>query len=83
MTNFPIFPHVRQGKWYLQKSTEEWTFEVSKQRWFKNTNDSLLFQTDDTNGSINGAFHPNFRKHAFITDFLSEKKRKVEVKYKS
>ncbi|WP_141654970.1 hypothetical protein [Acinetobacter venetianus] len=75
MTNFPIFPHVRQGEWYPQKPTEEWAFDVSKQRWFRNTNDSLLFQTDDTSGSINGAFHPDFRMHAFIADVLAEKIR--------
>lgn len=65
----------RQGEWYPQKPTEEWAFDVSKQRWFRNTNDSLLFQTDDTSGSINGAFHPDFRMHAFIADVLAEEIR--------
>lgn len=70
--NIPIFPHIRMGKWYPEKPNEEWAFDTSKQRWYRNTNDALLFQTDDTDGGINGAFHPDFRMHALIADHLVE-----------
>lgn len=66
----PNFPHIREGKWYPVSPDQIWAYDTSRMRWFRNTNDSILFQTDGTGGDINGAFHPDFRAHALIADEL-------------
>jgi len=68
----PIYPHVRAGEWYPENPGNLWAYDVGRQRWFRNTNDSVLFQTDDTKSGINGAFHPDFRVHALVADYLYE-----------
>ena len=69
----PLFPHILNGAWYPQDPSESWAYDVNVPRWFRNTNDSILFQTDSTNSDINGAFHIDFRAHAHIADKLSER----------
>ncbi|MBB1274815.1 hypothetical protein [Psychromonas sp. SR45-3] len=71
--NIPIYPHVRHGVWYPSDPSIAWAYDVDKSRWFRNTNDSILFQTDQTDSGMNGAFHPDFRTHALIADHLSTK----------
>ncbi len=68
----PIYPHIRDGVWYPERPDHTWAYDVDRPRWFRNTNDSVLFQTDDTDSNMNGAFHPDFRSHAFIADYLFE-----------
>jgi hypothetical protein len=77
----PMYPHIRKGKWYPRNPEMEWAYDTSRRRWFRNTNDSILFQYDDAteesiNGSIKGAFHPDFRAHALMADevFLAVRK---------
>lgn len=64
------YPHVRNGGWYPERPDQIWAYDTTRQRWFRNTNDSVLFQTDGSAGYMNGAFHPDFRAHALIADEL-------------
>lgn len=66
----PLYPHVVGGKWYPIAPWDDWAYDISKVRWFRNTNDSVLYQNDDTASIMNGAFHPDFRVHATIADYL-------------
>lgn len=66
----PIYPHIREGKWYPESPANLTAYDTSRERWFRNTNDSILFQTDSTKGDMNGSFHPDFRGHATIADHL-------------
>ena len=71
--NIPLFPHVHNSKWYPESPDQIWAYDVSRLRWFRNTNDSILFQSDYTDSDMNGAFHPDFRAHALIADHLFKK----------
>ena len=68
--NIPIFPHIRNGTWYPQLPIAYKAYDYTRTRWFRNTNDSIMFQTDDTGGRINGTFHPDVRSHAVIAESL-------------
>ncbi|MDX9844948.1 MAG: hypothetical protein RBT42_14470 [Aquabacterium sp.] len=69
----PIYPHIRNGVWYPENPSTILAYDLNRQRWFRNTNDSVLFQAQKTGRSINGAFHPDFRAHALIADHLYAK----------
>ncbi|WP_333984898.1 hypothetical protein [Ectopseudomonas khazarica] len=66
----PLYPHVINGKWYPREPSTDWAYDTSRTRWFRNTNDSVLYQNDNTGSVMNGAFHPDFRVHALIADYL-------------
>ena len=66
----PLYPHVRNGEWYPMNPSLERAYDVSRARWFRNTNDSVLFQNDNTDSVMNGAFHPDFRVHALMADHI-------------
>lgn len=66
----PMYPHIRNGCWHPKRPDLEWAYDTSRQRWFRNTNDSILFQFDGTKSSIKGAFHPDFRAHALMADYV-------------
>jgi hypothetical protein len=68
----PLYPHVVNGKWYPLAPWDDWAYDSSKTRWFRNTNDSVLYQNDDTTSIMNGAFHPDFRVHATMADSIYE-----------
>ncbi|KPG91895.1 hypothetical protein AEQ67_28340 [Pseudomonas sp. RIT-PI-q] len=68
----PLYPHIVGGKWYPIAPWDDWAYDSSKVRWFRNTNDSVLYQNDDTPSIMNGAFHPDFRVHAAIADYIYE-----------
>lgn len=70
--NIPIYPHVRHGVWYPTDPSKIWAYDINRSRWYRNTNDSVLFQTDHTKSDMNGAFHPDFRTHALIADHLAD-----------
>lgn len=72
----PMYPHITKEGWYPKSPHLEWAYDTSRQRWFRNTNDSILFQYEGDEGykknpmkgSIKGAFHPDFRAHALMAD---------------
>ncbi|EMH74111.1 hypothetical protein EHI8A_184120 [Entamoeba histolytica HM-1:IMSS-B] len=64
----PLYPHLRNGKWYPSPPWEEWAYESKARRWFRNTNDSVMFQSDRAVADITGSFHPDYRVHALIAD---------------
>lgn len=66
----PMYPHIRNGEWYPENPSLEWAYDVSRVRWFRNTNDSVLYQNDNTDSVMNGAFHPDFRAHALMADHI-------------
>lgn len=65
-----LYPHFRTDRWHPRSPDLEWAYDTERKRWFRNTNDSILFQFDDTNGSIKGSFHPDFRAHAVMADHV-------------
>ncbi|MEW8439620.1 MAG: hypothetical protein AB2689_15845 [Candidatus Thiodiazotropha taylori] len=69
----PNYPHIINGTWYPEDPSNIWAYDINRLRWFRNTNDSILFQTDHTKSDINGAYHPDFRAHATIADHLAKK----------
>jgi hypothetical protein len=72
----PLYPHISKGAWHPKSPNLEWAYDTSRERWFRNTNDSILFQFDDKEGpikgSIKGSFHPDFRAHAEMADAVFE-----------
>lgn len=71
--SIPIYPHIRRdvsGGWYPKSPDKILAYDNERESWFRNTNDAILFQTDKTDGDINGAFHPDFRGHATYADAL-------------
>jgi hypothetical protein len=69
----PIYPHIRHGIWYPADPSTIWAYDVNRPYWYRNTNDSVLFQADHTDSDMNGAFHPDFRTHALIADHLADR----------
>lgn len=69
--NIPIYPHIRRGSWYPEDPADQWAYDVNRARWYRTTNDSWLFQGDNTDGDMNGAFHPDFRTHSTIADHVA------------
>jgi len=69
---YNAYPHPNRGVWHPKDPSSEWAYDSSRVRWIRNTNDTLLFQSDGTPGKLNGAFHPDARAHAVIADELFE-----------
>ena len=76
----PLYWHVsKNGEWYPKHPADEWAYDGTRERWYRNTNDTLLFQANGRyrklapGVSFNGAFHPDFRYHAHLADHLAKK----------
>lgn len=75
----PLYPHIRKGTWYPAGPWEEWAYDPNRTRWFRNTNDSVLFQNDESESVMNGAFHPDYRAHAVMADQIYDSVSKAWV----
>jgi len=65
-----LYPHPDNGVWIPKSPDLEWAYDNNRERWIRNTNDSVLFQADGTPAKSNGAFHPDARGHALVADAL-------------
>lgn len=73
LRDVPVYPHIMNGKWYPIEPWKEWAYDPNRARWFRNTNDSVLFQNDNSDSVMNGAFHPDYRAHALMADYLADR----------
>lgn len=67
------FPRINEASWVPIPPWRSGAYDLSRMRWFRDTNDSLLYQNDGSATRMNGAFHPDARAHAVIADSLYKK----------